>query len=517
MMQRALQFRKRTIEVCALVILLLFLGVTAGVRSVVQTREMNKWVSHTQEVLAETARVRLYRSRMHNQLWLYRATERSDLPGRYEADRAILVKSIASLGRLTADNQGQHDLIKNISVSIQEQITLLDQAMNEAQTAAQNGRSQNMTTIFPTDVKLPALLDKFESTEHELLKERTSAVEKNARWSLLFIISTGILSVTSLLLSAYHVQREILERARIESGLLRARELMGTQLDQQKTELEHAVEDLHTQIVARKKADEELRQLNAILEERIAERTKELEEKNRELESFNYSVSHDLRAPLRHMDGFSKILEEEYREQLPEEAKQHLNRIRLAASRMSMLVDDLLALSRLGRQPVKCKRVSLDEMLEDVKSAYAEEEKSREIIWKTSPMPAVEADPGLLRQVLTNLISNALKFTRQKSPAIIEVGCREEGNRVTVFVKDNGAGFDPKFADKLFGVFQRLHRQDEFEGTGIGLAIVARIIQKHGGRVWAESAPDRGATFYFTLAMSRSKKVTVEQPIGASA
>src|SRR5579871_2125882 len=167
-----------------------------------------------------------------------------DLPGRYEADRAILVKSIASLGRLTADNQGQHDLIKNISVSIQEQITLLDQAMNEAQTAAQNGRSQNMTTIFPTDVKLPALLDKFESTEHELLKERTSAVEKNARWSLLFIISTGILSVTSLLLSAYHVQREILERARIESGLLRARELMGTQLDQQKTELEHAVEDL---------------------------------------------------------------------------------------------------------------------------------------------------------------------------------------------------------------------------------------------------------------------------------
>ena len=350
-----------------------------------------------------------------------------------------------------------------------------------------------------------------------MFEQRTAAVERSARWTLMLLTTTGILACSSVIFCGYYIQREMLKRAQVETGLMRARELMGTELDAQRSELGHTVEDLHTQIVARRTAEDELRRLNTVLEERIADRTRELEEKNHELESFNYSVSHDLRAPLRHMDGFSKILEEEYGEKLPEEGKQHLGRIRLAAARMSNLVDDLLSLSRLGRQPVKCKKVPLGELVEEVKSIHCEEEKSREIIWRISRLPSVEADPGLLRQVLENLIANALKFTRQRSPAMIEIGCKEEGSKVTVFVKDNGAGFDPRFGDKLFGVFQRLHRQDEFEGTGIGLAIVARIVQKHGGRVWAEAAPDRGATFYFTLTASRAKKAATEEPIGANA
>ncbi|HWZ96271.1 MAG TPA: ATP-binding protein [Candidatus Dormibacteraeota bacterium] len=517
MMQRALKFRRRLIEGLAFLLFILLVGVFAGARSAIQTRFTNQWVSHTQEVLAEAASVRLYRSRMHNYIWLYRASGRPDLLDRYEADRAILDASIARLRALTADNPNQQELVSNIGALIREQIDLLDQAVLEAQLAARNGQPQSASPILPTESKLPELLDKFERTERGLLAERTANVEKNGRWALGLLLATGILGCASLLLLGYYIQREILTHAKIEGGLIRAQELMGTQLDQQRSELGHAMDDLHTQILARNKAEDAMRRLNAELEERVARRTQELEESNRELESFNYSVSHDLRAPLRHMDGFSRILEEEFAPQLTRDACNYLHRIRMAAAHMSALVDDLLELSRLGRQEVKSQTISLGELLEEIKSAYEEEEKTRQIIWRISPLPRVEADPGLLRQVFANLISNALKFTRNKTPAVIEIGSRCEGTDVIVYVKDNGAGFDPNFADKLFGVFQRLHRQDEFEGTGIGLAIVSRIIQKHGGRVWAESAPDCGATFYFSLAVSRTRKALDAEAIGANA
>ena len=215
------------------------------------------------------------------------------------------------------------------------------------------------------------------------------------------------------------------------------------------------------------------------------------------------------------MDGFSRILEEEFGKKLPTEARHHLGRIRIAAKQMSNLIDDLLQLARFGRQSIKWETVDLKRMIQETVAACAAEEGGRRIIWQVAELPEVEADPGLIGQVFANLISNALKFTRKRNPAVIEIGYRRNETEVVIFVKDNGAGFDPKYSDKLFGVFQRLHRQDEFEGTGIGLAIAARIVHKHGGRIWAEGEPDRGATIYFGLTASREVSKAAEEMIGA--
>ena len=498
-------------------LLILLLGFSAGVRSVRETRTTNLWVSHTQEALTEAASVRLYRARMQNDLWFYRATEQQEFYERYQIEREKLLTSANKLQRLTEDNSSQQDLITRVNALLRHQIELLDVAIGKAQYTKQSGKPQEFSVLIPPDDSLAGLMDKFEGVEHRLFEERSARVQKSAQWTLALLLTMGIIACGSLVLAGYYTQREIRRRAEIEEGLLRARELMGMQMDQQKSELGHAMEDLHAEILARNKAEDGMRKLNLELEMRVERRTEELAEMNRELESFNYSVSHDLRAPLRHMDGFSKILEEEFAPQLSSEARHYLHRIRLAAAQMTTLVEDLLQLARLGRQPVKRETVSLQRLLEETIAACISDAGTREIIWRKTLLPEVEGDAGLLRQVLANLISNALKFTKNKTPAVIEIGSLQSDAETTIFVKDNGAGFDPRYADKLFGVFQRLHRQDEFEGTGIGLAIVARIIHKHGGRVWAESKPDCGAAFYFTVIAVRQETNSKLDVIGANA
>ncbi len=516
-MERAIKFRRRLMEGGILLVSILLLGFWIGIRSTYETRRMNQWVSHTQEVLTEAASVRLQRARMQNDLWFYRATGKADLLARYQTDRRNLLASAGRLREFTQDNSHQQTLIYRVVALLEQQTTLLDNAMDKAQSAFQSGKPQEFIPAISPNDELPRLMDEFEAAEHRLFGERSGSVQKSAQWTFDLLIATGILGSGSLLLAGYYIQREILTRAKIETGLRRARELMGTQLDQQRSELGHAVEDLHAQIVARNEAEEEMRQLNLELESRVAIRTKELQEMNRELEAFNYSVSHDLRAPLRHVDGFSRILEEEFAEELSPSGRHYLQRIRLAAKQMSNLVEDLLQLARFGRQAVKSQSVQLGKIVEETIAACTQDEGNREIAWEIADLPRVEADEGLVRQVFANLISNAVKFTRKRNPAVIEIGWSGRGNEVTVFVKDNGAGFDPRFADKLFGVFQRLHRQDEFEGSGIGLAIVARIIHKHGGRVWAESKPDQGATFYFTLARTGQSEKSTREMIGVHA
>lgn len=226
----------------------------------------------------------------------------------------------------------------------------------------------------------------------------------------------------------------------------------------------------------------------------------ELAVANQELEAFSYSVSHDLRAPLRHISGFSKILSEEFGSQLPEEAQRHLQRIQDGTRRMGQLIDDLLNLSRVGRRELQRQATSLENVVRQVLSDLQVECEGRNVKWNIAPLPFVDCDGALLKQVFQNLLSNALKFTRPRKQAVIEIGCEQEEGVPVIFVRDNGVGFNMKYASKLFGVFQRMHRAEDFEGTGVGLATVQRIVQKHGGRVWAEAELDKGATFYFTLA-----------------
>ncbi len=242
--------------------------------------------------------------------------------------------------------------------------------------------------------------------------------------------------------------------------------------------------------------------LNAELETRVVERTAQLEAANRELEAFTYSVSHDLRAPLRHISGFSKILSEEFGAHLPPDAQHHLQRIQQGTHRMGLLVDDLLNLGRIGRHQVRRQPASLNTMAQEIMAELQPECNGREIEWKIADLPLLDCDPGLIKQVFQNLLANAVKFTRPRAQAVIEIGLQGDSGDSVVFVRDNGVGFNMKYADKLFGIFQRLHRADEFEGTGVGLATVQRIIQKHGGRIWAEAELDKGATFYFTLGTS---------------
>lgn len=248
-----------------------------------------------------------------------------------------------------------------------------------------------------------------------------------------------------------------------------------------------------------------LRIENAELEERVRARTQELEVANQELalankdlESFSFSVSHDLRAPLRTLRGFCDMFVEDYGDAVPADGRMLLDRMRESGARMSQLIEDLLAFARFSRQPLKKLPVSLSQiagrLIEDLRA-----KEDRRIEAHVEELPGCSGDASLLEQVLANLLSNAFKFTRGRDPARIEVGSQKKDDECVYFVRDNGAGFDMQRAEKLFGVFQRLHSTAEFEGTGVGLSIVQRIVQRHGGRIWAESAPGQGATFYFTL------------------
>ena len=266
-------------------------------------------------------------------------------------------------------------------------------------------------------------------------------------------------------------------RRRIENDLRAARDHLQVELEQ------------------RKRREDEIRKLN----NELAKRARDLETSNNELESFAYSVSHDLRAPLRHVVGYSELLQKQASSLLDEKSRRYIQTILESAKRMGNLIDDLLAFSRIGRADTKKTLVSLDQLVKEGVAEIGQDTRGRDIVWKINPLPVCYGDRSMLRLVIFNLLSNAVKFTRMRAQAEIEIGCVDGEDEVEVFVRDNGAGFDMQYVDKLFGVFQRLHLPEEFEGTGIGLATVRRIIDRHGGKVRAEGGIDQGASFYFSL------------------
>lgn len=255
-------------------------------------------------------------------------------------------------------------------------------------------------------------------------------------------------------------------------------------------------------ITERKKVEEELKKHREHLEDLVGDRTTKLEAMNKELESFSYSVSHDLRAPLRHLTGFARLLTEKLSENLDEEGKRYLQVISDSAVKMSRLIDDILLFSRMGRTEMRKISIDMNALVKEALGELETEVQGRDILWDIGELPGVEGDPTMLRLVIINLVTNALKFTRTRKQGIIAIKAAAKKREIVFTVKDNGVGFDMKYGDKLFSIFQRLHREEDFEGTGIGLAHVKRLVHRHGGRVWAEGAVNEGATFSFSLPKS---------------
>jgi len=409
--------------------------------------------------------------------------------------------TIDRLQRITADNPTQHRLVENLNSQMDQAIVFLHQVIDLHRQGKKgpDALAGLSKALKPVSLALNKTYESMVGAENDLLKARSNAQAVASRQAVRLELWGGILAFLLMMSVLAVFLRESSIRLNAERQLAQANSQLEQRVRDRMADLERVNSLLRAENKERIAAEEEIRVLNSVLEQRVTERTAQLLHANQEMEAFCYSVSHDLRAPLRHIDGFSKILQEDFGAKMDPEAVHCLNRIQTAIHNMGHLVDDLLNLSRLTRADVARQPVALSEILNSALIEIEPDLAGRKITWRIGPLPVVQGDLRLLKQVFVNLLTNAVKFTRQRDLAIIEVEQTAGERETAIRIRDNGVGFNMKYADKLFGVFQRLHTAEQFEGTGVGLATVQRIIQKHGGRVWAESQPEQGASFYFTL------------------
>jgi signal transduction histidine kinase len=449
------------VAACALLILLLIGGVS--IRGTTQNEDHRTWVNHTHVVIAslESILLDITAAEAFQRTYLLTADERY-LSACDTASKQAL-QDIDLVRELTKDNPQQQIAIERLKPIVMARVDALryriEVRKNQGLTASIEAVSRGNPGEALMD-QTRALIAEMRSTEEKLLTTRENAATAGGRRVRLLIVIGNAFALLLFSFAALAIHRETRKRNLAEANLKRA---------------------------------------NADLEHRSAE----LSDTNSELESFSYSVAHDLRAPLRQISGYSNVLIQEYGPKLESDASHLLQKIDQGAKTMGHLVDDLLSLSRVGRQDLSIERTSLDAILRQVIRECGADSTGRNIEWQISQLSDADCDPALMKQVFMNLISNAVKYTRKRERAMIRVVETEKDGERIICIGDNGAGFDMRYAGKLFGVFQRLHKARDFEGTGVGLAIVQRIIRKHGGRIWAEAEEDRGATFYFTLKSAR--------------
>jgi signal transduction histidine kinase len=406
-----------------------------------------------------------------------------------------VTKALGDLRRLVADNPRQQQACSTLEPLANQRFAVLAESVRIQLEKAADPEAQLKLTERGQEImeQIRALIAQMEATETGLLRGRQADAEANLRDTKRFALVGSAVSFAALVWVFVLLTRENARRRQAEVALQKINEELELRVKQRTAELTHV-------LTGYKQAEQEIKKLNEDLELRVVERTAQLETANKELEAFSYSVSHDLRAPLRHIGGFVEMLREEASFAMNDKSRQYLQVIRDSTRQMGRLIDNLLAFSRMARAEMKNLRVNMDELVKEVMVETQSGTEGREIEWQIDALPVVAGDRSMLKQVWINLISNAVKYTRSRERTRIEIRCVKNSGREWQFsVRDNGAGFDMRYVDKLFGVFQRLHRAEEFEGTGIGLANVRRIVHRHGGKAWAEGTVNEGATFYFTI------------------
>jgi signal transduction histidine kinase len=453
------------------------LNTVFAVRSLGALDSSQRWVEHTWQVINQVERIMSSAKDAETGSRGYLITGDADYLAPYNAGVRDLSGELDAFGRLTEDNPTQVRELSEMRAVITERLALLKQGIDERE----SGDTDSVHALVLSGTgkaqmdHLREIADRMEAEEHRLLDERIAserAASRRARATL--FLASGLDLLLIVLMFRYFSRERTL-----------------------RLQTEETAANLAVARVEIERNAEEVRQLNVTLEERVRQRTAELEATNRELEAFSYSVSHDLRAPLRTIDGFSLALEEDYTDAVDATGRDYILRVRTGVQRMGQLIDSLLQLSRITRAEITREPVDLSALAESVAANLRDETPGRELNITIEPGLKVDADAKLLRVALENLLGNAVKFTSKIDQPAIHLGWDNESH--AFFVRDNGAGFDMYYADKLFNAFNRLHGDKDFKGSGIGLATVARVIRRHNGRIWVDAKVNHGATFFFTV------------------